>query len=105
MTLFEEFGGTPDNVNIQTITVGSVCGHAHDGYYLDLACQGGRMITGITFASFGMPQGTCGSFRRGECEAPYARQVIEQVTKRLICCILIEKFSDFVFIADDLFSF
>lgn len=94
LTLFNEFGGTPDNVNVQTVTVGTVCGHAYDGHYLELSCQGGRVFSDIKFASFGEPQGSCGSFRRGSCEAPYAMAVIRQVrnhicihTRILIHCI------------------
>ncbi|KAL5740697.1 hypothetical protein ACOSQ2_029877 [Xanthoceras sorbifolium] len=77
LVLFEEFGGTPDVVSVQTITVGSVCANANDGTNLELSCQGGRVFSDIKFASFGEPQGTCGSFKRGSCEAPWALSFIK----------------------------
>ncbi|KAK9275963.1 hypothetical protein L1049_023238 [Liquidambar formosana] len=67
LVLFEEFGGNPSLVNFQTVTVGTVCGNAYEKNTLELACQG-RPISAIKFASFGDPQGTCGSFGKGSCE-------------------------------------
>ncbi|KAK1555835.1 hypothetical protein Q3G72_031931 [Acer saccharum] len=77
LVLFEEFGGTLDDVTVQTVTVGTVCAHAYDNNNLELSCQGGRVFTDITFASFGDPEGTCGSFKRGTCEAPWALSYIQ----------------------------
>lgn len=68
MVLFEELGGNPSLVNFQTITIGSVCANAYEKSTLELACQG-RPISSIKFASFGNPQGSCGSFQKGSCEA------------------------------------
>ncbi|KAK0584462.1 hypothetical protein LWI29_013639 [Acer saccharum] len=77
LVLFEEFGGTLDDVTVQTVTVGTVCAHAYDNNNLELSCQGGRVFTDIRFASFGDPEGTCGSFKRGTCEAPWALSDIQ----------------------------
>ncbi|KAK3226688.1 hypothetical protein Dsin_006550 [Dipteronia sinensis] len=77
LVLFEEFGGTPDDVTVQTVTVGTVCAHAYDNNNLQLSCQGGRVFTDIRFASFGNPEGTCGSFKKGTCEAPWALSYIQ----------------------------
>ena len=69
MVLFEEFGGNPSLVNFQTITIGSVCGNAYESNNtLELSCNE-RPISSIKFASFGTPQGTCGSFQKGSCES------------------------------------
>ncbi|GAB4846757.1 Beta-galactosidase 7 [Ancistrocladus abbreviatus] len=67
LVLFEEFGGNPSLVNFQTVVVGTACGHAYEGSTLELSCEG-RPIKAIQFANFGNPQGTCGSFEKGNCE-------------------------------------
>lgn len=67
LVLFEEFGGNPWQVNFQTLVVGSVCGNAYEKKTLELSCNG-RPISAIKFASFGDPQGTCGSFQAGTCQ-------------------------------------
>lgn len=72
MVLFEELGGNPWNVKFQTVTVGTACANAFEGNTLELSCQGGRVISDVKFASFGLPEGTCGSFSRGRCESPNA---------------------------------
>ncbi|XP_075673897.1 beta-galactosidase 7-like isoform X1 [Castanea sativa] len=69
LVLFEEFGGNPSLVNFQTITIGSVCGNAYESNNtLELSCNE-RPISSIKFASFGTPQGTCGSFQKGSCDS------------------------------------
>ncbi|KAJ0089920.1 hypothetical protein Patl1_13631 [Pistacia atlantica] len=68
LVLFEEFGGNPSLVNFQTLAVGTACGNAYEEKTLELSCNG-RPISAIKFASFGDPQGTCGSFEVGTCEA------------------------------------
>ena len=77
LILFEEFGGNPLNVSFQTVTVGTVCGNAYEGHELDLSCQGGQTISEIKFASYGDPQGTCGSFKKGSWEASSSFSVVE----------------------------
>ncbi|XP_050284914.1 beta-galactosidase 7-like [Quercus robur] len=77
LILFEEFGGNPLNVSFQTVTVGTVCGNAYEGHELDLSCQGGQTISEIKFASYGDPQGKCGSFKKGSWEASSSFSVVE----------------------------
>ena len=79
LVLFEEFGGNPSNVNVQTVTVGKAYGNAYEGNNLELSCQGGQVISEIKFASFGDPKGTYGSFEKGSCESPNSLSVIKQV--------------------------
>ena len=58
-----------NKINFQTITIGSVCGNAYESNNtLELSCNE-RPISSIKFASFGTPQGTCGSFQKGSCES------------------------------------
>ncbi|GMI76135.1 beta-galactosidase 15 [Hibiscus trionum] len=68
LVLFEEFGGNPSSVQFQTVEVGSVCVNAYQGKVVQLSCHD-RPISKIEFASFGHPQGVCGSFEKGECES------------------------------------
>lgn len=68
LVLFEELGGNPSLVNFQTVRPGTICAKAYEKKTVELACQG-RPISAINFASFGTPDGTCGSFRKGSCES------------------------------------
>ncbi|KAJ6290203.1 hypothetical protein OIU78_026006 [Salix suchowensis] len=77
LVLFEEFGGTPDLVSIQTVTVGTVCADAYEGQTLELSCQGGNVFSRIKFASFGLPEGSCGSFNKGTCHAENTLPVVK----------------------------
>ncbi|KAJ1389344.1 Glycoside hydrolase, family 35 [Sesbania bispinosa] len=65
LVLFEEMGGNPQNVSFQTVTTGIICANVYEGAQLELSCQGGQVISQIQFASFGNPQGRCGSFKIG----------------------------------------
>uniref|UniRef100_A0A1D1YR98 Putative beta-galactosidase 10 n=1 Tax=Anthurium amnicola TaxID=1678845 RepID=A0A1D1YR98_9ARAE len=78
LVLFEEAGGDPAKVSFQTVTVGTACGDVDEGRTMALSCQGGRTISGIQFASFGDPRGTCGSFHKGSCEAHEPLHIVEQ---------------------------
>ena len=84
LVLFEEFGGTPDLVSIQTVTVGTVCADAYEGQTLELSCQGGNVFSRIKFASFGLPEGSCGSFNKGTCHAENTLPVVKDV-KYFLC--------------------
>jgi hypothetical protein len=78
--LFEEFGGNPSSVNFQTIAIGSACISAEENRKIELSCQG-RPISAVKFASFGNPQGACGSFVKGFCEGSKdALSVVEKVS-------------------------
>ncbi|KAM0953024.1 putative beta-galactosidase [Dioscorea sansibarensis] len=69
LVLFEEFGGDPLGINFQTVTVGTTCAKVDEGKTLALTCQAGRLISDITFASYGDIQGECGSFKKAKCES------------------------------------
>ncbi|KAG4109563.1 hypothetical protein ERO13_1Z049351v2 [Gossypium hirsutum] len=68
LVLFEEFGGNPSGVQFQTVEIGSVCINTHEGKEVELSCQD-RPISKIKFASFGSPQGVCGSFDKSEFDS------------------------------------
>ncbi|KAK7311282.1 hypothetical protein RJT34_09315 [Clitoria ternatea] len=95
LVLFEELGGHPFNVKFYTITTGKVCANAYEGHTLELVCNKNQVISEIKFASFGLPNGRCGSFQKGYCESTDALSVIKtqclgkdrcsiQVTERML---------------------
>ncbi|KAJ1389346.1 Galactose-binding-like domain superfamily [Sesbania bispinosa] len=77
LVLFEEMGGNPQNVSFETVTMGIICANVYEGAQLELSCQGGQVISQIQFASFGNPQGRCGSFKIGSWEATDSQSVVE----------------------------
>lgn len=79
LVLFEEMGGNPLQVNFQTVTVGTVCANVNEGSTMELACQGDRPISHIQYASYGDPQGSCKSFKKGTCEADNALAAVQKV--------------------------
>lgn len=46
-----------------------LCGTADEGGIVTLTAPAGNIITSIEFASYGTPNGTCGSFTIGSCDA------------------------------------
>ncbi|KAI3471999.1 hypothetical protein Pfo_028687 [Paulownia fortunei] len=78
LVLFEEFGGNPTLISVQTVTVGKAFAHAYEGNSLELSCQGSRVISKINFASFGHPNGTYGSLDKGGCHSANSLSVVEQ---------------------------
>ncbi|KAL2326205.1 hypothetical protein Fmac_025263 [Flemingia macrophylla] len=77
LVLFEEIGGNPENISFQTVTAETICAQVEEGALLELSCQGGKTITQIQFASFGNPEGKCGSFKKGTWEATDGQSTVE----------------------------
>lgn len=81
--IFEEWGGDPTGISMVNKTAGSICADVSEwqpsmanwrtkGYEkakIHLQCDHGRKMTHIKFASFGTPQGSCGSYSEGSCHA------------------------------------
>ncbi|KAG8636041.1 hypothetical protein MANES_16G092900v8 [Manihot esculenta] len=88
LVLFEEFGGNPSQVGIQTVTVGTACGNAYDGNSLELSCQGGQKISAIQFASFGNPTGSCGSYQKGPCDSADSLSAAQKACVGKMSCSL-----------------
>nr|GMD36354.1 beta-galactosidase 15-like [Ipomoea batatas] len=76
LVLFEEMGGRPQEVSVQTVVPGTICAKVQEGKTLELSCQG-RKMSKIKFASFGDPKGSCGSFERSDCDATNAMAVVQ----------------------------
>ena len=54
----------------------SVCGSGAENANVTLTCPAGQTIDAITFASFGSPTGSCGSFATGSCNASSSLAVV-----------------------------
>ncbi|WOK98608.1 beta-galactosidase 2 isoform X1 [Canna indica] len=83
LVVFEEWGGDPTGITMVKRSVGSVCADIYESQAatknwqikdngkskVRLFCGPEKNITSIKFASFGTPQGICGSFSEGSCHA------------------------------------
>ncbi|KAF3327137.1 beta-galactosidase 6 isoform X1 [Carex littledalei] len=119
MVLFEEIGGDPTKISFATKKTGSLCAHVSEmhppqvnsvaypemtvsiqkpGPLVHLTCPGpDQIINEIKFASFGNPQGTCGSYSHGECSSTDALTVVEQAcvgTNSCSVAVSIKAFGD-----------
>ncbi|CAN7105911.1 unnamed protein product [Brassica rapa subsp. narinosa] len=81
LILFEEMGGNPSLVNFQTTIVGSVCANVYEKNVIELSCDR-KTISAIKFASFGNPDGNCGSFVKGTCEG--SKNAVDILTKECV---------------------
>jgi len=59
-----------------TPPVGTICGTANEGFNVTLNCPLGMVITNIVFASYGTPNGSCGSYTIGGCHAANSVSVV-----------------------------
>lgn len=99
MVVFEEWGGDPHGISLVKREIGSVCADIFEwqpqlvNWQLQasgkvnkplrpkahLRCAPGQKISSIKFASFGTPEGSCGSFREGSCHARHSYDAFEKV--------------------------
>ncbi|KAK6924521.1 Beta-galactosidase, beta-sandwich domain [Dillenia turbinata] len=100
LVLFEEIGGNPEGIQIQTVTRDIICSiitenhparvkswerkdsviHSVDdtGTKAHLECPKSKVITKVHFASYGNPIGVCGQFVEGDCKSSDAKNIVEQ---------------------------
>ncbi|MBA0810410.1 hypothetical protein Gohar_002411, partial [Gossypium harknessii] len=86
LVVFEEWGGDPNGIALAKRTTASVCADIFEGQptmkkrgmliagrisrtKAHLWCPPGQKISEINFASYGMPEGSCGNSREGSCHA------------------------------------
>ncbi|KAG5062389.1 hypothetical protein AAZX31_02G067000 [Glycine max] len=79
LVVFEEQGGNPFQVKIATVTIAKACAKAYEGHELELACKENQVISEIKFASFGVPEGECGSFKKGHCESSDTLSIVKRL--------------------------
>lgn len=109
LVLFEEIGGNPSGVSLVKRSVDSVCAHVSESHSqsinfwrlestdqvqklhtpkVHLQCSKGQQISAIKFASFGTPQGGCGSFQQGNCHSPNSVATVQKRCLGLQKCSL-----------------
>ncbi len=72
--------GSNDNCGPVTLSFqnsGTICATANEGQNLTLSAPQGTVITGITFASYGTPNGGCGNFTLGGCHASNSKTIVQ----------------------------
>ncbi|CAI0542299.1 unnamed protein product [Linum tenue] len=98
LVLFEENGGDPTKIAFATPQVGSLCAQVSEthpspvhkwssdlraqtksGPVLSLSCpHPNQVISSIKYASYGTPQGTCGSFNNGQCHSQNTLSIVQK---------------------------
>ncbi|KAI4330678.1 hypothetical protein MLD38_028940 [Melastoma candidum] len=98
LVIFEEWGGDPNGISLVGRDVDSVCADIYEwqpslmNYLMQasgkvsrplrpkghLQCPAGKKISYVKFASFGTPQGSCGSYRQGSCHAFHSYDVFQK---------------------------
>jgi hypothetical protein len=53
------------------------CGTADEDQTMTLTCPAGTVVKSIDYASFGLPNGTCGSFSNAACNAQNSKSIVE----------------------------
>lgn len=102
LVLHEELGGDPTKISVVERTGQEICSFVSetDPPPVDswkpnleftsqspearLKCERGWYITSINFASFGSPEGNCGTFSTGICHADIS-PIVQKVTKVFLC--------------------
>lgn len=106
LVLFEEIGGNPFGISVKTRSTKIICAQVSESHYpplsklvdsefigqelpinnmtpeMHLYCQNGDVISSITFASYGTPQGSCQSFARGSCHAASSLSIVSKVNSK-----------------------
>ncbi|XP_057415650.1 beta-galactosidase 9 [Lotus japonicus] len=122
LVIFEETGGNPFRISVKLHSARIVCAKVSESHYqplhklmnadligqevsansmipeLHLRCQDGRIISSITFASYGNPEGSCQSFSRGNCHAPSSMAIVSKACQGKRSCSI--KISDTIFGGD-----
>lgn len=60
-----------------TPTSASGCVNVNQNSYANASCPAGQTISAISFASYGTPNGSCGSFRTSGCHAANSRTIVQ----------------------------
>lgn len=105
LVLHEELGGDPSKVSLLTRTGQEICAHVSEAdpppadswkpntefvsqsAEIHMTCERGWLITSINFASFGTPEGRCGTFSLGNCHADVSLLVQQACIGREGCSI------------------
>lgn len=106
LVVFEEWGGDPNGIFLVRREIDSVCADIYEwqptlrNWHTQasgkankplrpkayLSCGPGQKISSIKFASFGTPEGVCGSFREGSCHAHKSYDAFQKTCVGLNSC-------------------
>ena len=64
-------------VTLAGATSGTICATAVENQPATLTAPTGAVFTSVVFASYGLPEGTCGSFTIGSCHSTTSQSVVE----------------------------
>ncbi|PSS20808.1 Beta-galactosidase [Actinidia chinensis var. chinensis] len=97
LVVFEEWGGDPTGISLVRRRTESICADIFEGQpttenwhklasgkveklqaKAHLGCPPGQKISNIKFASYGLPQGKCGSYWEGSCHAHKSYDALER---------------------------
>ncbi|KAL9456151.1 hypothetical protein AB3S75_005384 [Citrus x aurantiifolia] len=105
LVIHEELGGDPSKISLLTKTGQDICsfvseadpppvdswkpnlGVVSSSPQVRLACERGWHIAAINFASYGIPEGNCGSFRPGACHMDVLPIVQKACVGQIECSI------------------
>ncbi|MEO5729220.1 MAG: M12 family metallo-peptidase [Byssovorax sp.] len=62
------------------------CATANEGGTATLSCPAGKVITSVSFASYGTPGGSCGSFSTSSCNAASSASVVNNACLNKASC-------------------
>lgn len=101
LVMFEEKGGDPTQIRFSRRKLSGLCAHVSDDHpsfstnnlqeniaSLELKCPMNMQISGIKFASYGTPTGTCDSYAVGDCHDPDSSFVVEKRCLNKTECII-----------------
>ncbi|KAH7833498.1 hypothetical protein Vadar_006946 [Vaccinium darrowii] len=102
LVLFEETGGNPLEISIESHSTKVVCAQVSESHYpplqmwshpdfvngkipvnemiaeMHLQCDDGHKISTIQFASYGTPRGSCQKFSKGNCHSPNSLPLVSE---------------------------
>jgi hypothetical protein len=76
----------------------TVCGTADENGAVNIMAPAGNVFTSVTFASYGTPNGVCGSFTIGSCDAVNSKIILLQFppTMQFLVILALEPENDFM---------
>lgn len=101
IVIFEETGGRPEDIEIQTVNRNTICSIIND-YHTPtvksferknnqfrsianpskaayLTCPENKVIQAVEYVAYGEEDGACGNFKPGKCSSPKGHKLVEQV--------------------------
>jgi hypothetical protein len=65
-----------------------LCAEVAEGAEQELTCPAGTKVREVLFASYGVPQGGCGSLQKGECHSPGSEEKINELCLWKSSCVV-----------------